>query len=240
VAAPAPAQHFKHFSTPTPLPSGSTLILGFLSGNDRGREENRPAIQLAQRLRALELPGVYVETAGSAQRGEALKFIQAAAARDPAGHCLPQGCRDIRIILYGNGDGAAGVVKAARELKTFALPIALLLRVDPPGACGGLIPSSVARAAEACCDDRWARHRQQIRAEDPARTQILANLRYSSEGRWRNISEATPPPEPRFKDSHLGLDPLLWNHVEDFILDELHRAGIPGAPAPPHPVTPPL
>jgi hypothetical protein len=224
------------FPTPTPLSSGSTLIVGFLAKYEENGDATQPDNQLATRLRALSLPGVYVQTAGGSSYGKALKLVVAAAGRDPKGRCLPQGCRDVRFIFYGFDRGAAELVKAARKLQSFGLPVALAVEITTPVECEGLIPSNVARAANICLDQRWADHGlKQIRAEDPAKTAILGNLRWSEGGRWLDISEATQV-ERKFwyKDPRMEFDPLVWNHVEDYILAELHNAGIPGAPAPPH------
>jgi pimeloyl-ACP methyl ester carboxylesterase len=234
--AAARGQHRKDFTTPTPLPSGSTLIVGFLGGIERWTDQNRPVVQLAGRLRALELPGVYVEEAEHAHRGEVLKLIEAAAGRDSKGRCTADGCREIRILLYGHSMGGAAVVKLARELKKRELPVALTVQVDSVGATDAVIPDNVARAANLYQRDSWMLHgRTQIRAEDPAKTKILANLRYTYDGKWVDLSEATLPEQMmRSRHTEMEYDPQVWNRVEDYILDELHRAGIPGAPAPPH------
>lgn len=229
------AQRRKDFTTPTPLPVGSTLIVGFLANYEENGDTTQPDNQLATRLRALSLPGVYVETAGGSSYGKALKLLLAAGGRDSKGRCGPRGCRDVRFIFYGYDHGAAELVKAARRLESLSLPVALAVEITNPAGCTGVIPSNVARAANVCLDQRWADHgRKQVHAEDPAKTQILANLRSSSDGRWLDISEATQLGLKVWsRDPHMEFDPLVWNHVEDFILDELHRAGIPGAPVPP-------
>jgi len=239
-APPISAQRLKDFTTPTPLPAGSTLIVGFLGGIEKWKDEHRPVNQLAKRLRALGLPGVFVETAEHAHRGDVLKLIEAAAGRISKGRCAAQGCRAVRLILYGHSMGAAGVVKLARDLGQFGLPVALTVQVDSVGASDDLIPPNVARAANLYQSDSWLLHgRTRIRAEDPSHTLILANLRYSYEGKWVDLSDATPPERvAHTRHSEMEFDPQVWNRVEDYILDELHRAGIPGAPAPPHPLTP--
>jgi len=239
-ASTASPQRRKDFSTPTPLPAGSTLIVGFLAHYEENGDLKRPGNQLAARLRALALPGVYIETAGGSRYRRARELLLAATGRNSKGECGPQGCRDVRLLLYGAEEGAAEMVKAVGKLKSFGVPVALLAEATSEGRCGGTIPSNVARAANICLDERWADHgRERIRAEEPSKTEILANLRLSPGERWLDISEATQSqPNVSRPDSHMELDPIVWNHVEDYILEELQRAGIPGAPAPPHPVSP--
>ena len=240
VAIPVSAQRLKDFTTPTPLPSGSTLIVGFLGGIERWKDEHRPVNQLADRLRALGLPGVYIETAEHAHRGEVLKLIEAATGRQSKHRCAAEGCRDIRLILYGHSMGAAGVVKLARDLNHLGVPVALTVQVDSVGTSDEVIPPNVARAANLYQSDSWLLHgRTRIRAQDPARTLILANLRYSYDGKWVDLSDATLPERvAHAPHTVMEFDPQVWNRVEDYILDELRRAGIPGAPAPPHPLKP--
>ena len=234
--APARGQRKNEFTTPMPLPAGSTLIVGFLAKYEEHGEKRQPDAMLATRLRALALPGVQIETAGRSSYGDALRLVLAAAGRNSRGACVSEGCRDVRFIFYGYLHGAEEMMKAARRLEQFGLPVTLAVALTNAGACEGVIPANVARAANICLDLRWVDHgRKRIRAEDPAKTQILANLRTSTDGRWLDISEANQP-DPKIwpSDPYLEFDPVAWNHAEDYILDELRRAGIPGAPAPPH------
>jgi hypothetical protein len=78
--------------------------------------------------------------------------------------------------------------------------------------------------------------RTAIRAEDPAKTVIVANLRFTYDGKWVDISDATLP-EQLAHTSHTEMeyDPEVWNRVEDYILEELRREKVPGTPAPHHP-----
>jgi len=234
--ASARAQEPRQFKTPTPLPADSTLIVGFLAKYQETADKRQPDTAMATRLRALNLPGVFVETAGESRYGDVFKLILATTGRDAKGRCEPAGCRDVRIILYGYLRGAEEMAKVERRLGSLGVPVALVVGLTNIGACEGTIPANVARAANICLDLRWVDHgRKQVRAEDPAKTQILANLRTSSDGRWLDISKAAQPDAKEWpRDPYLEFDPIAWNHAEDFILDELHRAGIPGAPASPH------
>jgi len=234
--AAAASPRRKDFSTPTPLPAGSTLIVGFLDHADRDAELNRPAVLLEERLRALALPGVYLELAEHSRRGEARKFIEAATGRDSKGRCGAEGCRAVRVLLYGRGEGAAEVLKLVRELRQRELPVALAELVDYTGPEEAVIPSNVAKAANLYQSSLPSlRAPASIRAEDPAKTEILANQRFTAGGRWVDLSDKTtgglssPTRQPGG-----DTNPEVWNRVEDYILAELHNAGIAGAPAPPH------
>jgi len=231
------AQHRKDFTTPTPLPSGRTLTIGFLGSGAGVADADMPVVLLGQRLRALGLPGVYIETAEYSRRNAALKLIEAASGRDEKGRCTANGCREVRILLYGRGAGAEAVVKLAHELKQRNLPVALAVEVDSVASQEEVIPPNVARAANLYGTHRLSlRGRMRIRAEDPGKTLILGNLQFTEAGNWVDMSSLAEEPDlsPRKPEDETESDPQVWNRVEDYILDELHRAGIPGAPAPPH------
>ncbi len=235
--APAPlpllAQRSKDLITPTPLPSGDTLVLGFLGGIEKWNDENRPVRELALRLREMDLPGVHVETFKHRRRHQALKLIEAAIGRDAKGKFGSQGRRNIRIILFGHSMGGAAVVKLARELKKMDVPVALTVQVDSVGASDGVIPANVARAANLFQHDSALLHgRGEIRAEDPRKTEILANLQYTYDGKWVDLSGATLPEQVvRTRHTKMEFDPEVWERVEAYILEELHRR--PVAPARP-------
>ena len=243
LASAVSAHYQKQPPIPSPLPAGSTLIVGFLNGHNEGSDENLadgPPMQLAVRLRALALPGVYIDLVGWNDRASVRNWIKSATLRDSAGRCTKDGCREVLLILYGQARGGEAVHKLARELGRLGLPVALTLQVDNVGPPQETVPPNVARAASLAGD--WQPyHPTRIRAEDPARTRILANLRYTYDGRWVDLAAnngralSSHAPRPITETA-----PPVWNRVEDYILEELRLAGIPGAPAPPHPVTPPI
>ena len=242
LALSASAQRRKLFSTPTPLPPGSTLIIGFTNGFDEGSDEDLqdgPPLQLGARLRTLGLAGVYIETAEHTQRRAVLKFIESATGRDFRGRCELDGCRELRLILFGQAKGGAAVYRLARDLDRLGLPVALAIQVDNVGPAEEVVPPNVARAANLASS--WLLRRPTlIRAQDSAKTQILANLRYDyDQAKWIELSASAGAEKSARAARPLPENaPPVWNRVEDYILEELHRAGIPGAPAPPHSVSP--
>jgi hypothetical protein len=230
---PLRAQHSKDLITVTPLNSGDTLVLGFLGGITKWNEENRPVRELALRLREMNLPGVYVETFEHGRRHLALKLIEAAIGRDTKGKFDAQGRRNIRIILFGHSMGGAAVVKLARQLKKLDVPVALTVQVDSVGASDAVIPFNVARAANLFQHDSKLLHgRGEIRAEDPKRTEILANLQYTYDGKWVDLSRARVPEQiVRTRHTKMEFDPEVWEKVESYIQEELRRP--PAVPARP-------
>jgi hypothetical protein len=69
-----------------------------------------------------------------------------------------------------------------------------------------------------------------IRAQDPQKTQVFGNFRYAYRGKFVDMSDV-PLYHKMFPSVHMKMerDPAVWERVEEFILDELHREGVPGA-----------
>jgi hypothetical protein len=70
VSAAALGQRLADFTTPQPVPAGSTLVMGFLGGFERWDDEHRGVRRVVLRLR--RRPGVYAESAGNHRRRTAL------------------------------------------------------------------------------------------------------------------------------------------------------------------------
>ena len=71
----------KDFTTPSPLPPGSTLVIGFLGGIEKWNGEVHRVRRLALDLREKNLSGVYVETVENHHRQRAIALIQRQRAR---------------------------------------------------------------------------------------------------------------------------------------------------------------
>lgn len=85
-----------------------------------------------------------------------------------------------RIILYGQSMGGAATLKLCRWLKKQKVPVRLNVQIDSVGIRDGKIPSNVQAAANLYQRDFGPiRGQSKIRAEDPARTRILGNWRYT-------------------------------------------------------------
>lgn len=191
----------------------------------------RPVRRLALRLRALDLPGVHVETIENTRRDLALELVRKALDRNGDGILDERERAAARIILYGHSFGGAAVVKFAQQLKDLGVPVLLTVQVDSVGHADDRIPANVARAANFYqAEGFWIRGRASIRAEDASHTKILSDIRYDSRGKHVNTS-----PYPWFfralAPAHVRMasDPALWQRVESLILDELH----PLSPPPP-------
>ncbi|MCL4795470.1 MAG: hypothetical protein KJZ84_12980 [Bryobacteraceae bacterium] len=210
-------------ATPAPLPPDSLLIVGFLGGWEAWDHPNRSVRQLALRLRDTAPDSVFVETADNRSRGTVRKFIREALDRDGNGKLEPEEARAAQIICYGQSFGAAACVHLARELQRWNVPVRLTVQIDSVGRRDHTIPANVRRAVNLYQRDPGPiRGRARIRAADPSRTTILANLRHTYLFRDIDLSNY-PPAARRFAISHWKMDndPLVWAEVEGFIRAEI-------------------
>jgi hypothetical protein len=222
-AATRAEQEPADFATPLPLPEGDILVIGFLGGRDRWNDETKGVRQLALKLRARQLEGVHVETVENSRRRVALDLVRRALDRNADG-ALDDGERAAaRLIVYGQSFGGAAVVKLARELAALGVPVLLTVQIDSVGRGDGVIPPNVRRAANLFQDNGWLiRGEAPIRAEDPARTEILGNFRYDYDEREISL-RGVPWYKSLARAAHAKMDrdPEVWAHVEKLLLEAI-------------------
>jgi hypothetical protein len=218
------SQSLKNLATPQPLPEGSTLVIGFLGGFDRWNDPERGVRKVALDLRSQALDRVFVETIGNHQRLMALKFIRRTLDANRNGRIDPDEAASARIVLYGQSLGGWAVVKTARDLERWGVPVLLTVQIDSVGLNDGIIPPNVLAAANFFQHDPLSvRGQTEIRAADPTRTRILGNYRFTY--LFRPIDEPTSWRRRTFGRSHakMELDPIVWNQVEELILDAIRK-----------------
>ena len=218
------AQRASQIITPTPLPPGSTLVVGFLGGYDRWNDHHRSVRQLILKLR--ERPGVYAESISNHRRSLALRLICEALDTDQNGKLDAQEKASARVILFGQSWGGAAAIATARDLQGLGIPVLLTVQIDSVGVHDSLIPANVNAAANFYQHDPLTtiHGRKQIRAAEPSRTEILGNFEYSYAARSIDESNASRARQA-FGGSHtkMELDPLVWNRVQQYIVDAIAR-----------------
>ncbi len=220
----AVAQRFSQLATTTPIPPGSTLVIGFLGGYDRWDDEHRSVRQLVLKLR--NRPNVYAESMSNHHRSLALKLIRRALDTNHNNRLDPEEIANARIILFGQSWGGAAAIATARDLQQMEIPVLLTVQIDSVGLHDDLIPSNVRAAANFYQHDPFTsiHGREQIRAADPSETTILGNFQSSYLFRSLDESNATKARQV-FGGSHtkMELDPIVWNRVEQYISDAIAR-----------------
>jgi hypothetical protein len=216
----AAAQRLSDFITPQPIPPGSVLVVGFLGGFEPWDDEHRGVRKLVLDLRSR---GILAESAGNHQRRAAVKLIRGALDSNHNGRIDPEEAASARVILFGQSWGGAAVVKTARDLERWGVPVLLTVQIDSVGTHDGVVPANVRAAANFFQHDLFTiRGETGIRAADPSRTRILGNYQFSYYFRSIDESEASWA-RRTFGGSHakMELDPAVWTRVEQLILEAI-------------------
>lgn len=224
----ARGQEYSQLTTPTPIGPQDTLVIGFLGGRDSWDDDRRAVRKLALKLRARELPGVYVETFENTRRDLALRLVREALDRNRDGTLDPTERSSARLLLYGQSFGGAAVVKFARQLEPLGVPVLLTVQIDSVGLDDDLIPPNVRRAANLYQRNGWIiRGEQPIRAADPARTEIVGNFQFDYNHNKIDLSHV-PFWKKVFRYAHTRMehDPAVWAQVEALLLEALRGAPV--------------
>jgi hypothetical protein len=217
-------QRYESFITKTPLKDRNTLVIGFLGGRQAWDNDVEGVRQLALKLRARNIDGVYIETAENRKRALALRLVKASLDHDNDGRLSDAERASARIIIYGQSFGGAAVIKFARDLERERIPVLLTVQIDSVGKDDHMIPANVRAAANLYQREGLIRGEDEIRAADPQRTHILGNVRY----RYRDKQVPLPPRLAWFKRAlrspHVKMnhDPEVWAEVEQLILSTVN------------------
>ena len=198
------------------------IVIGFMGGFVRHDNPARSEYKLAENLRAAFPPNVHIETFENHRRERARATILHLLDEKHDGVLTPAEKKSARIILYGHSWGASAVLKLARELQKDDIPVLLTVQVDSVGHHDTIVPANVARAVNFFQPQGLIHGRKQIRAADPARTEILGNYQFDYKER-RYDCRGYPWYEHALSRTHvqIGCDPNVWAHVELLIRSEL-------------------
>jgi hypothetical protein len=210
-------------------PSPTVIVVGFVGGVVKPDDPVRSEVKLAEHLRTEYPTGVYVQTFENRHREKAMKAILTQLGADRSGTLSENEKRQARIILYGHSWGGSAMVELARELDKRGIPVLLTVQVDSVrrfGVDDSVIPPNVARAANFYQPDGVIHGREEIRAADPSKTQILGNFRsdykehpiHCPEYPWYDRTLAKTHTE-------IDCDPAVWSRVEALIRRQIAPAG---------------
>lgn len=204
------------------------VVVGFMGGVVKPDDPIRSEVKLAHHLRAEYPNGVFVATFENRHREKALNAILTQLGADSSGLLSENEKRQARIILYGHSWGGSALVEVARELDRRGIPILLTVQVDSVkrfGTDDGVIPPNVARAANFYQPNGVIHGRSEIRAADPAKTQILGNFRFDYKEHPIHCPEY-PWYDRTFAKTHteIDCDPAVWSRVEALIRQQISPA----------------
>jgi pimeloyl-ACP methyl ester carboxylesterase len=215
-------QTFNDFTTPLPLKPGETLILGIVGGWERWDNPVRSIRRTAIHIKRMNLPGIWVETVENHKLPLAERLIREAFDFNRDGTLSPVETAQARVILFGQSLGGRAVLRLARILDGWHVPILLAFLVDSYGRDSYTVPPNVREAANIYQrDNLFVKGAPRITAADPARTRILYNRRVTYRGREHSIDASNDTAVHRFflgAHTLMEYDPAVWDEVERFVI----------------------
>ncbi|MGH9858090.1 MAG: hypothetical protein ACRD4B_09635, partial [Acidobacteriota bacterium] len=213
-------QRYHHFQTNTPLADRDLLVIGFPGGRVRWDDRRDGVRRLALELRAAHVPRLHVETVENRNRGLALQLVKNAFDKNSDGVLSEGEKSSARLILYGQSFGGAAVIKFAHQLNDLKIPVILTVQIDSVGRGDAVIPENVRNAANLFQrKGKIIRGEPQIRAQNSESTKIIGNFEYKYSKKDIDLS-GMPWHKKIFRTDHskMNLDPRVWNHVKDLVL----------------------
>lgn len=204
------------------------IVIGFVGGFVAHDNPVHSEVQLAARLRKEYPTGIDVETFESHRGKEAHRTILKLLDANHDGTPTVEEKKNARIIIYGHSWGGSASVSLARALEKDGIPVLLTVQVDSvakPGHNDTIIPANVAQAVNYYQPHGIVHGDPEIRAADPAHTQIIGNFRFDY-AKSSLKCPAYPWWDRFFVKAHTQIecDPAVWTQVEDLIRSHLPPA----------------
>jgi pimeloyl-ACP methyl ester carboxylesterase len=201
------------------------MVIGFLGGFVNHDARAHSTVQVVEHLRNSHREGVYVQSFANRERGRAYKEIRRRLDGNNDGILSTEEKQNARIVIFGHSWGAYETVALARQLERDGIPVMLTIQVDSVAKLGqndSVIPANVGQAVNFYQPDGIIHGRPQIRAANPARTEILGNFRYDYKAKPVRC-EGYPWFDNILVKAHTEIecDPKVWNQVESLIYQKL-------------------
>ncbi|GIU76616.1 MAG: hypothetical protein KatS3mg004_3703 [Bryobacteraceae bacterium] len=222
VAADSRKQEFSDFTTPLPVARGDRLVIGIVGGWERWDNPMRAIRRTAIALKRRRLPGVHVETVENHSLELAEQLVQRAFDFNRNGKLEPDEAADAAVILYGQSLGGRAALRLSRRLNEWGVAVPLLITIDSFGRDSYVVPPNVRRAANYYQREHlYIKGAPELRAQDPARTQILFNRKLSFKDRDDVEAEEHSWLQRFFLDEHARVEylPEVWEEVEKMIVE---------------------
>jgi hypothetical protein len=223
--SPAPIAPVETHSSPP------AMVIGFVGGFVKHDDRVHRTVQLVEHLRREYPNGVYIQAFENRRRDQAYQEIVRRLDGDHDGSLSAEEKQRARIVIFGHSWGASESVTLARKLERNGIPVLLTIQVDSVSKIGqndSVIPANVGQAVNFYQPDGIVHGQPQIRAADPARTEILGNFRYDYKANPIHC-EGYPWFDRIVVKAHTEIecDPKVWSQVESLIYSKL----APEAPA---------
>lgn len=215
-------QEFSDFTTPLPVERGDRLVIGIVGGWERWDNPVRAVRRTAIAIKRKRLPGVHVETVENHSLELAEQLVEKAFDFNRNGRLEPDEAAQGSVILYGQSLGGRAALRLSRRLNEWGVPVPLLITVDSFGRDSYEVPPNVRRAANYYQRDHfYIKGAPELRAADPARTQILFNRKVSFKKRDEVEADEHGWLQRFFLDEHARIEyvPELWEEVGRMIVE---------------------
>lgn len=201
--------------------SAPYILVGFVGGFVRHDNQHQGPVQLAKSEQRNLPKDSFVQVFENRHRRDAYKAILHLLDRNHDGNLSKDEKSQAHIILFGHSWGASAVVLLARELKQVGVSVLLTVQVDSvakPWQHDDIIPDNVMAAVNFYQPNGVIHGRQQIRAADESKTQILGNYRFDYHESPVKCEGASWF-DRTFTPDHIqsDCDPQLWSRVESLV-----------------------
>ena len=206
-------------------PAPSSIVIGFVGGFVHRDNPHHGPVILAKRFQHSGLKDTYIRVFENRHRKQAYRTVLRLLDRNGDGVLSEAEKAQAHIILYGQSWGAAAAVLLARDLDRVGIPVLLTVQVDSVAKLwehDSVIPPNVEAAVNFYQPHGIIHGRREIRAADPARTQILGNYRLDyrqSPVECEGFSWADRNITPDHMQTEC--DPHLWAQVENLVRQRL-------------------
>ncbi len=197
------------------------IVIGFVGGFIKHDNLVHSEVQLAARLRKAYPIGIDVETFESYHGEKARERILSLLDANHDGTPTLGEKQNGRIIIYGHSWGGSEAINLARKLEKDGIPVLLTIQVDSISKIhqnDAVIPANVAQAANFYQPNGFLHGQSEIRAADPARTNIIGNFRFDYKASPYRCTQY-PWYDRIFGKSHTQIecDPGVWKQAESLI-----------------------
>jgi hypothetical protein len=207
----------------------NVVIIGFVGGFVSRNDAKHPEVQFAAYLRD-RYPTIHAEVYGNHHGRKALHQVTGLLDTDHDGILSSIEKEHATVILYGHSWGATETVAFARELDKLGVPVVLTVQIDTiakPGHKVSAISPNVASAINFYQTEGPLHGQREIVAFDPARTQIIGNIRMTYENRPINCDNYSWYSRTLNKPHHeIENDFRVWDEIASLIESDL-----PGTPS---------
>jgi pimeloyl-ACP methyl ester carboxylesterase len=207
------------------LSTRPAMVIGFVGGFVNHDNVVHSTVQIAEHLRQQYPAAVYVQAFENRHREQAYREILRRLDLDRDGTLSAEEKHAARIIIFGHSWGASETVTLARRLERQGIPVLLTIQVDSISKIGqndAVIPGNVEEAVNFYQPSGFLHGQPEIRAADPARTQIIGNFRIDYKANPISCNQY-PWFDRLLMKSHIEIecDPKVWTQVESMIHSKL-------------------